>query len=92
MRPSRLMSGLRCPAAVLVAMLMLGGCTLLGGPSELMVTASANTDAQPIASPAELEDVYVRQGPRFNQLGGEVPKAAPSPDVDEADIGEIISR
>lgn len=69
---------------------MLGGCIAYEPqPQPRVVTATAPNTAVPVDSPIQLEEVYAYTGPRFNQLGGEVPKASPSPQVDEVAIEDV---
>ena len=76
--------------ALALATALLGGCIVFEPqPQPRLVTATAPSNAVPVDSPIALEEVYAYTGPRFNQLGGEVPRASPSPQVDEVAIEDV---
>lgn len=69
--------------------LALAGCTLSPAPQGTVITAEPGSDARPVDAPVAFVETAPRSGPTYNQLGGEIPRGAPSPRTQDLKIEEI---
>jgi len=79
--------------AAFAALPMLASCGLRGDlerPDPIFSEPAPEEAKIPEASPVYVaRQAPVRRGPRFNELGGEIPDAATSTPVNEGGLGEI---
>lgn len=77
-------------ALIVCGALGLSGCMLMSPVEGPRVQAEAADTLEPVDAPAEFV-VRTYTGPVFNSAGGEIPRAAPSGEVEEEGLEDVPS-
>lgn len=80
---------LRAALALASASFAVAGCALSPAPTGTVITAQPAGEVRPVDAPVAFVESVRRSGPAYNQLGGEIPRGAPSPRTQDLEIEEI---
>lgn len=75
-------------ALIACGALGLSGCTMMSPGDGPRILAEATDTLEPVDVPAEFV-VRTYTGPVFNSAGGEIPRAAPTGDVEEEGLEDV---